>query len=208
MAPSLAADASPARALRGIGAATRWLILVHAVLALATIALQVFGILAINAFETRSVGIDALESYDAIFSRISIVSLIALAVSGVCWLVWQYRAAASVPSAALRRSPGWHVASWFIPFVSLWFPFQNISDIADGSRAALGGRIRGAWWTLWLAAGFASTIAASVERSADTLPSLSAGLTISILSKVCLIGAAALAWIVVARITDAIDPKS
>lgn len=54
-------------------------------------------------------------------------SLISL-VAGLLWLVWQYKLAVSAPTA-LRRSPAMHVASWIIPVVNYWFPFQNISDL-------------------------------------------------------------------------------
>ena len=54
-------------------------------------------------------------------------SLLSL-VAGVLWLVWQYQLAVSAPTT-LRRSPGMHVASWFIPIVNWWFPFQNITQL-------------------------------------------------------------------------------
>ena len=61
------------------------------------------------------------------FVLLVLSSLVGL-LCGVLWLVWQYKLAVSAPTA-LRRSPGMHVASWIIPFVSYWFPFQNVSDL-------------------------------------------------------------------------------
>ena len=104
------------------------------------------------------------------------------------------------------RLGAWHAGAWFIPIVSLWLPLQNISDLARGSRAALGGGIRATWWALWIVSGLTGGIASRLVVSAHTIPSLTGALMISILSDVLSIAAAVFAWIVVARITDAIDP--
>src|SRR5690242_19478613 len=66
------------RPLRGIGAATRWLIVGYAVLSSVTILLNAWGIVMLNAYSARSAGIDALEAYDSNSARLSIVSLIVL----------------------------------------------------------------------------------------------------------------------------------
>lgn len=197
---------SQARPLRGIGGVTRGLILVYAVLALGSVILEVWGIVTLDAYSLGSVGVGALQAYDSLSGLIGIVSLIVLIASGICWVVWQYRAAASLPAGVLRRSPAWHAGAWFIPIVSLWLPLQNISDLARGSRAALGGGIRATWWALWIVSGLTGGIASRLVVSAHTIPSLTGALMISILSDVLSIAAAVFAWIVVARITDAIDP--
>ena len=197
---------SQVRPLRGIGGVTRGLILVSAVLALGSIILEGWGIVTLDAYSLGSVGIGALQAHDSLSVLVGIVSLVVLVASGICWVVWQYRAAASLPVGVLRRSPGWHAGSWFIPFAGAWIPFQNISDLARGSRAALGGGTRAAWWALWIMSGLTGGIASRLLTAAETVPSLTGALTISILSDVLSIAAAIFAWIVVARITDAIDP--
>ncbi|MDL9977967.1 DUF4328 domain-containing protein [Microbacterium sp. ASV49] len=196
------------RPLRGIGGATRGLIVAYAALSGVTIIVNLWGIVSLNAYSTGLVGIDALEAYDAISRPVSILSLLVLLASGVCWMVWQYRAAASLPAGSLRRSPGWHVGSWFIPIVSLWFPFQNVSDIARSSRADLDGGIRGIWWVLWIAGNLTSGIGGRMLLTGNSLPGFIAGLTISIVSDALVIVGAVFAWIVVARITAAIDPSA
>jgi uncharacterized protein DUF4328/uncharacterized protein DUF2510 len=44
--------------------------------------------------------------------------------------IWQFRAAQSARSLGFpaHHSPGWGVAFWFIPIVSLWMPYQAIRD--------------------------------------------------------------------------------
>ncbi len=191
----------PVRALRGIGGATRGLLVAYAALSGLTILVDAWGIASGSA--TAGAGYVA---YEVISALVALVSLPVLLATAVCWMVWQYRAAASLRPAALRRSPGWHVGSWFIPFVSLWFPFQNIADLATGSRAALSSVTRRLWWALWLASQFVMNIATRATWDAHTPEALVGALTTSIVSDLLVIAAACFAWVVVARITDAIDP--
>lgn len=194
------------RPLRGIGGATRWLMVAYAALSAVSIVINLWGIGALNAYSTGVVGLDALTTYDALSSPLDIVSALVFVAAGVCWMVWQYRAAASLPAGFVRRSPRWHVGSWFIPVVSLWFPFQNISDIARSSRADLDGGIRAIWWALWIAGNLAGGIGGRLLLTGQSLPALIGGLTLSIVSDACVVVGAVYAWIVVARITAAIDP--
>jgi Domain of unknown function (DUF4328) len=195
------------RPLRGIGTATRILIAVYAALSLVTVLIDGWGIMTLDAYNSGSVGAEALNAYDRVSVALSLFSVGVLLAAGICWVVWQYRAAASVPRSGLRRSPGWHVGSWFIPVVSLFFPFQNVSDLARSSRAELSGGVRGTWWTLWLASNLVSSFATQAASSARSIPGLTGALAGSMLGELLVIAAAVFAWIIVARITDAIDPK-
>lgn len=194
------------RPLRGIGAATRWLILASGVVTLIAAATGLWGISTLGAFSSGLVGLDALESYDAVSLLLAgLTSLITIG-AGVCWLIWQHRAASSVPPASLRRSPGWHVGSWFIPVVAWWFPFQNVKDIVRGSNAPVSGGLLGGWWALWIASSLTYVASTNMTNAADTVPALTAALNVSLVGDVLWIAAAALAWIVVKRVTDALDP--
>lgn len=194
------------RPLRGIGAATRWLILASGAIALITIAVEFWGISSLGAFSAGFAGLDSLQMYDFASLGLGALTTVIMLAAGICWLIWQHRAASSVPPAALRRSPGWHVGSWFIPIVSLWFPFQNVKDIARGAQAPVSGVLLGGWWALWLASSFAYVGATNLVNAADTVPALTTAISVSIVGDVLWITAAALAWMVVTRITDAIDP--
>ena len=84
------------------------------------------------------------------------------------WLIWQYQLARSsrIDPSYLARSPGWHIGSWFIPVISLWFPYQNVKDLARGVMSPVdaygagewdGGAGRGIatrllpwWWFAWV----------------------------------------------------------
>lgn len=196
----------PARPIRGLAAAVRRLIVAAAATAVLTIAVELYGIVAIDAFLSGSAELGALEAYDAMFLGVAILSLLVVVPAGICWAVWQYRAAASLPAGSVRRSPGWHAGSWFIPIVAWWFPLQNVSDLAGASRAALRPPILGVWWTLWLASSVIGTVGAMVMPS-STLQEIAAASVVSIVSEAAILAAAPLAWLIVTRITDAIEPQ-
>lgn len=196
------------RPLRGIATAVRWLIAASALSSFFVIAVEAMGVLAIDRFLDGSAGIEALESYDALSTPTTLLSSALLLATGICWVVWQHRAASSVSPDALRRSPGWHVGSWFIPVVAWWFPVQNISDLIRASRAAVSSGAVAAWWTLWVAGNLAYMIVNRLAFGADSLPQLSAAAIISIIGEALTIGAAVFAWLIVARITDALDPAA
>ena len=50
--------------------------------------------------------------------------------AGIAYLVWQHRAATTAQALGYpaRHSPGWGVAAWIVPVVSLWMPFRAVRD--------------------------------------------------------------------------------
>ncbi|MFE6996537.1 DUF4328 domain-containing protein [Microbacterium sp. NPDC057659] len=194
------------RPLRSIGAATRWLVAATALMSVVTIAVDASGLAAIDAFVAGTAGVEALDAYDRASQPAALAWSAVYIAAAVCWLVWQYRAAASVDPIYLQRSKGWHVGSWFVPLMNWWWPFQNVKDLVWGSRAAVKPAVLGVWWALWLAANLVSVFASRQLLAAETPESFSAALSFSILGDALLIVTAAFAWIIVKRITDALDP--
>ena len=92
--------------------------------------------------------------------------------------------------------------------VAWWFPFQNIKDLVGASRASVRTAMLGLWWCLWLASSLLFTISNLMSNSAETLPALTAATAVSALGELPWIAAAPFAWIIVTRITDAIDPAA
>lgn len=112
---------------------------------------------------------------EALRSLVGGLCLLACAAGVVAWLRWQHLCArlldaglGRVADRALRRSPSWHVGSWFVPGVCLWWPPQNIGDLdreawrrahdpAQPVRPAAAGDpgsgLRTTWWATWLAGG-------------------------------------------------------
>jgi hypothetical protein len=76
--------------------------------------------------------------------------------------IWTYRATEAARSLGVSttHSPGWAAASWFVPIVSFWFPYQVMRDLlapSDPARSKVG-----LWWALHLivaTTGFLSLVA-------------------------------------------------
>ncbi len=88
-------------------------------------------------------------------TRLDLLSPVSLAVSApfyVLLLIWQYRAARTarllwLPAA---RSAGLGVASWFIPVVNFWFPYQALRDCLPPDHPDRG--VVGRLWAFFIAA--------------------------------------------------------
>ncbi|HEY0636530.1 MAG TPA: DUF4328 domain-containing protein [Pseudonocardiaceae bacterium] len=60
---------------------------------------------------------------------VSVLGLVAW-VPRVLEMMWAYRAASAAAALGIpaRREPIWAVVAWFLPVVSLWFPYQSVRD--------------------------------------------------------------------------------
>jgi hypothetical protein len=93
---------------------------------------------------------DVWTSYDLMGIPWTVVALLAYVVTSL-WL-HQVRSNLEIlrPDAEHVRSKGWVWAGWLVPVVSLWFPFQVVSDVLKGLRAKPSTTLLGGWWTFWL----------------------------------------------------------
>jgi hypothetical protein len=85
-------------------------------------------LLANAALSLLTLVVERLTHHDVVFQVLAALGLGLLLATGVAWCAWQWRMAVSAPSR-LRRGPGGHVASWFIPVANLWRPLENINDL-------------------------------------------------------------------------------
>lgn len=81
---------------------------------------------------------------------VSQAALLALIVAAVLFLVWFYRAASLAASAGIpaRRSPGLAAASFIIPILDFWWPYQSTCDMFPAGHPARAVVRR--WWALWI----------------------------------------------------------
>ncbi|WP_436492505.1 DUF4328 domain-containing protein [Actinokineospora sp. HUAS TT18] len=87
-------------------------------------------------WDDPAVSADDLYAADDRTTLLALIYLFALAISGVVFITWLYRArknAELLCDAEHRRSRGWLIGGWFVPIVNLWFPFQIVSDIWKAS---------------------------------------------------------------------------
>lgn len=178
------------------------LLFASAALALATVAVEAFGIASVDDYLGGNYGAAAMiETYDTFSVVVALLSLIVLVGTGILWLIWQYRLAKQVLGRT-RRTPGWHTGSWFIPVVNWWFPYQNVSDLW---RAA--GRTRpgwqAAWWGLWIASSVTGGISGQMSFRAQSLEEYLGAMTASLVSSLLLVAAALFAVRLVRQLTRA-----
>lgn len=96
------------------------------------------------------------------FAASSLLSL----TTGILWWVWQYQLAAAAPGQ-LRRTPGMHLASWIIPIVNWWWPYQNMKDLWAAYRIGHEGAEAtaspiGLWWSVYIGGPFVSGLVFSM----------------------------------------------
>jgi hypothetical protein len=200
--PQFAATTA-SRGIAGLATATQVLLIVCAVVSVATIGIETFGIGAVSGYlNGDDSAIDMIDAYDQSTSVVSILSSVALVATGVLWAVWQYRVAKQV-TGRTRRSAGWHAGSWFVPVVSFWFPFQNISDLWQAvGRARPSWQIL--WWLLWVASNFVIQISGRIYMSAEDLEQFRVAMWLSIAGEILVLAAAPLAWLVIRGLTQGI----
>jgi hypothetical protein len=207
--PALQARQQPAstNAMAKLAMATQVLLIVCGVMSVATIGIETFGISAATGFlNGNNAAIDMLDMYDQSTSVVSILSSLSLLATGVLWVIWQYRAAKRV-TGRTRRSAGWHAGSWFVPIISLWFPYQNISDLW---RAV--GRTRPSWqiiwWLLYLLSNVFIGQSTRIYLAAEDLEQFRVAMSMSIVGEILLLAAAPLAWLIIRGITQGILHRS
>lgn len=183
-----------------LAVATQVLLIACGTMSVVTIGIEFFGINAVTVFLNGwDTGIDLLDLYDRSAFAVNILSMVALVAAGVLWAVWQYRAAKAV-AGRTRRSARWHAWSWFVPIVSLWFPYQNISDLWHALGRARPSWL-GLWWSLWLGCSLVAQVSSRVFMAAADLEQFRDAMWLSIAGEVLLVAATPLACLIVQGIT-------
>lgn len=86
--------------------------------------------------------------YDGISVLVGVVQVAGLVLTGL-WLLAVRRNVDQVAPGSQRRGTVWAFLGWVVPVVSLWFPYQVVSDAGRASTRR--GLAYGAWWGLFLA---------------------------------------------------------
>ncbi len=75
-------------------------------------------------------------------------------VAGVLFLLWFHRACVNARNLGLpqRRDPSVATASFVIPVVNLWWPYESTCDLLPPGDPARAHVLR--WWLLWIVGGF------------------------------------------------------
>jgi hypothetical protein len=179
-------------------------------LAVVVAALQVA--VAVAALRTRGT-VEALYGPDpTALDWIVTATFAALIAAYVVSCLWLQRARTNArlisPGVAHQRSSVWVWLGWVVPIVNLWFPYQVVRDIRNGS-VRLGQTVGvGLWWTAWLVyllvpRAIHRLQAADARANIDLNPDVDAFPVADVLTAVMAVVACALWCTLVAQITAA-----
>jgi hypothetical protein len=88
------------------------------------------------------------------YDTLALVHTAAALSAYVATALWLQRARANaelIRSFNHKRSPVWNWLGWWVPVVSVWFPFQIMRDLGRASSPSLSSPpALGVWWGLWL----------------------------------------------------------
>jgi len=186
-----------------VGRAVQVLLGLSGIASLATVGFELWGLAAMRASATDDFA--ALNLYGDLSPYFGFGPAALMAITGVLWLAWQHRLAAAVPRRTLRRSPGWHVGSWFIPVAGLWFPFQNMSDlhmaVTPGPEGDKTPPTYQLWWGLWVASSVAGWFANAAAQGESTLASIMQAAVANAVGESLNAGSAVFAVLVVGDLT-------
>lgn len=156
-----------------------------------------------------SVTLDEARQADADVRTSGHIVLGAYVITAIVFLIWLYLArinADGYDGDVHRRARPWAFWGWFVPVVSLWFPFQVVADTLRASS----GDIRVPWylraWWMTLIASFAVWRFAELSSPSD-LNGLKTRQTTVLAAIVLDVIAALLAAAVVGRLTASNDRR-
>lgn len=188
------------RPMRGMTVTATVFLAAWGLLAIATIVVNVSGILTLGASGPSS----DLDLVVFMALLCFFLQYPAIAVVGIVFVIWLSRArekAESLSPFPHRRTRGWLVGGWLVPVVNLWFPKQIVDDLWRASDPRQDGRrpsIVLAWWVGFLATMIGLPIPISVlintVDAGDAQATLAANVILTMDGLVAACLAIAIAW--------------
>ncbi|MEA2031569.1 MAG: DUF4328 domain-containing protein [Patescibacteria group bacterium] len=135
----------------------------------------------------------AAEANDSRQQIMGILYLVAFIVTGISFLKWIHRANSNCHgfgAQGMEFTPGWSIGYYFIPFINLYKPYRAMKEIWKVSTNPTnwqnenGSALLGWWWALWLTSNFLGQAVFRLSMRADSISSLQASTTVSIISEI------------------------
>lgn len=135
----------------------------------------------------------AAESNDSRQQIMGILYLVAFIITGISFLRWIHRANSNCRgfgAQGMEFTPGWSIGYYFIPFINLYKPYRAMKEIWKVSTNPVnwqnesGSSLLVWWWALWLISNFLGQAVFRMSMRADTISSLQASTTVSIISEI------------------------
>jgi hypothetical protein len=147
------------------------------------------------------------EHADTVYAVAGYAQMISLVVAGIVFIVWFQRVRVNAEvfnpfgHSKKRIWAGW---GWLVPIVNLWFPRRIMLDIWDASTPVGSRRSHGlvnAWWTMWIVSSVIARGDFTEYRSAEAPQEIQDSTSLIMFADITDITAAALAILVVLRLT-------
>jgi Domain of unknown function (DUF4328) len=126
-------------------------------------------------------GVAASETFTA-YDIVGLPVLLLLVGAWIVTALWltqaRKNAEALNPRTTHARSEVWAWLGWWVPVVSLWFPFQFVRDVRQATVAEQHGRssIVGWWWAMFLLYAWTSQIGGRIVSTTEPDASLAGAL--------------------------------
>ncbi|MCM3298206.1 DUF4328 domain-containing protein [Streptomyces pseudogriseolus] len=122
------------------------------------------------------IDMDAVGRADTAIAGSSALYLLGLIGTATLFIIWFHRVRHNAEVFApdvQRRTPGWAIGGWFIPFANLWIPRGIAQDVLRaGQPDPWAGELRhqrllNSWWGLWIASNIFDRLAARRYDAAE-----------------------------------------
>lgn len=159
-----------------------WLMLGITIVDMAAVGWQYF--LLIDAQENPGeIDMSTLQTSDMLYGIVAIADFAIHVLTIVFFIMWFRRAYYNLHTLSwnnARYSEGWAAGSWFVPFINLFYPYQIMMDIWNGTQNSVKERlgqpqpsiIVGWWWAFYLIMSIFSNISARIGWSATEIGEL------------------------------------
>jgi hypothetical protein len=166
--------------------------------------------------ETGVAGLAEANANDQRQLLVGVIVLACYVVAAIPFIAWLHRAYSNLrPLGAgeLRYGTGWAIGAWFVPILGLFRPKQIANDVWRASDPELPPSAAGLWagrsvptvlwfwWAFFIAGWVLAQVASRLSLSGETLEQLRAANGVAMLSDLITIAGAALAIVVVRRVT-------
>ncbi len=159
-----------------------WVMLGITIVNMCSLAWQYYLLIDVQA-NPGSIDMETLQTSDTLRTVINSVNFIMLVLSMIFFILWFRRAyynLHNLPWHNARHTEGWAAGSWFIPILSLFWPYQIMEDTWRGTQNAIKERfgepqsaaIIGWWWALFLLNNFFGYITAFATGGAADVDAL------------------------------------
>lgn len=163
---------------------------------------------------------DAAEANDTRQLAIQVIFIIVYIISGVTFIRWFRRAYYNLGQHVknLTYSNGWAAGAWFVPFLSLFAPFQIMNELWSHANRLLiqkdndndtnitknknSNAIVVLWWITWVITQITGVVLSQYSKDCETIDELIKSTEISMFLSVTTIISAAIAAAMVRRYAD------